>query len=75
MLLAQLYVLFVIELGSREVHILGVTEQPNGAFVAQVARKLVSELADRGRDFSFLIRDRDTKSTSSFDEVLTSEGI
>ncbi len=73
--LKHFYVFFAIELSTREVHILGVTDHPNGAFVTQVARNLMSDLVDRARSIKFLIRDRDTKFTTSFDEVFRSEGI
>jgi len=35
----------------------------------------MGDLADRGRYIKFLIRDRDTKFTMTFDEVFRSEGI
>jgi transposase InsO family protein len=47
---------------------------PRNAFVTQVARNLVGDLAEEGRPVKFLIRDRDTKFTASFDEVFRSEG-
>ena len=73
--LDQLYVLFVIELQSRTVHILGASAHPTGFFVTQVARNLAGDLAEHARSFRFLIRDRDAKFTASFDEVFVSEGI
>src|SRR5664280_2405398 len=74
-LLRRYYVLFVIEVESRVVHVLGVTTNPNGPWVTQVARNFASDLEDAGRRFRFLIRDRDTKFTASFDEVLASIGV
>ncbi len=52
----------------------GVTAHPTGARVVQQARDLAYELAQRARPVKFLIRDRDTKFTASFDEEFRSEG-
>jgi hypothetical protein len=73
-LLKRLYVLFAIEHLTRRAHLLGVTGHPGNAFVTQVARNLVGDLAETGHQVKFLIRDRDTKFTASFDEVFRSEG-
>ena len=69
------YVLFFIHVGTRRVHISGMTCQPNGPWVEQQARNLVMDLAERGEKASYLIRDGDTKFTEKFDEVFKSEGI
>lgn len=72
--LRRFYVLFFFELESRHVHLAGCTTNPTGAWVTQQARNLsFTGVFERAR---FLIHDRDSKFTASFDEVfLRSEGI
>ena len=69
------YVLFVIEVQTRIVHVLGVTANPNGPWVAQVAGNFAADLEDRQDRFRFLVRDRDTKFTATFGEVFGSIGV
>src|SRR5215216_4556431 len=73
--LQRLYVLFFIEMGCRRVHLAGCTANPTGTWVTQQARRFTWTLQEEASRFRFLIRDRDSKFTRSFDALFASEGI
>jgi hypothetical protein len=73
--LQRLYCFFVIEVGSRYVHILGVTADPDGPWTTQQIRNLLMDPGDRAADSRFLVRDRAGQFTASFDALLAGAGI
>jgi putative transposase len=70
--LKTLYVLFFIDLYTRQVHLAGVPPHPDSAW-AQQARNLVIE--GELETASLLIRDRDSKFSGPFDVVFRTEGV
>ena len=74
-LVKRLYVLFFLELDTRRVYVTRITTHPTGSRVVQQARNLTIALEVRAEPVQLVIRDRDAKFTSSFDEVFRAEGI
>ena len=73
--LQRLSCLFVMEVGSRYVHIPGITANPDGPRTVQQIRNLLMDLGDRTVGFRFLVRDRAGQFTASSGAVLADAGI
>ncbi len=69
----RLYAMAFLEHGTRRLHLTPATAHPTGQWAVQQAREFTTTLADRGGPVRFLLRDRDTKYTASFDAVFTAE--
>jgi putative transposase len=72
--LKTLYVLFFIELHTRQVRLAGVIDHPNGPWVVQRAREFSMERPVGTTAPRFLIRDHDSKFTRAFDDVFAVDG-
>jgi transposase InsO family protein len=73
--LVTFYVLFLIKLGTREVHIAGMTAYPNEAWMMQVARNLTMDEWGKLKPGQYLIHDRDAKYCTAFKQTLDDAGV
>jgi hypothetical protein len=71
---AKVYVLAVIELGTRRVRILGATGHPVESWVVQQGRNLLMDLEDAETRVKFVLHDRDASFTGAFDEAFRAAG-
>jgi hypothetical protein len=73
-LLNRLYVLIFIKHDTRRMHLGGATAHPAGDWTVQQARNLAMNLGERFEDIKFLLRDRGSNFTRSFDAVFQATG-
>jgi putative transposase len=73
-LLKRLYVLVFSEHGTRQMHLGGVTANPTGEWTVQQARNLALTLGEQFGNVRFLVRDRGSNFTQSFDAVFQANG-
>ncbi len=73
--LRRYYLLFFIDVTSREVFFAGITANPTGAWTTQAARNLFLRHADRLADARALVRDRGSQFIDAFDEIFRTEGL
>ncbi len=73
--LVRVVVLFVIELSTRRVEIAGISSQPEGVWMTQVARNLTDSEDGFVVGKKFLIQDRDPLFTKEFRETLAAAGV
>lgn len=73
--LVTYYVLVVMELATRRVHVAGITPHPTAAFIEQCARQMTDAFDGFLFGKRYLIHDRDTKFTQVFDGMLKSSGV
>jgi len=72
--LRRYYLLFCIDITTREVYFAGITTNPNGAWTTQAARNLFLHDSDRLSTTRALVRDRGSQFIDAFDEIFRTEG-
>jgi len=73
--LTRFHVLFVIDLETRQICIVGITDQPNGEWVTRVTRSLVDGFDGFLLKHRYLIHDRDPLFTGQLQSLLRSAGV
>jgi transposase InsO family protein len=73
--LVTYYVLIVMEMSTRRVHIAGISPNPNKAFMQQCARQLTDLVDGFLLGKRYLIHDRDSEFTDAFDQLLCDNGV
>jgi transposase InsO family protein len=73
--LVTYYVLFFLHVGSRKIHVAGVTPHPNEAWMVQVARNVTMEEWGFLAPGQYLIHDRDTKFCAAFQHLIDKAGV
>lgn len=73
--LVTYYVLFFLHVGSRRVHVAGITAHPNEAWLKQIARNETMETWGFLKPGQYLIHDRDGKYCPAFLKLLDDAGI
>ena len=71
----KVYVLAVIEHGTRRIRVLGATENPVQSWAVQQARNLLMDLEDAGMSVKFVLHDWDASFTAAFDAVFQAAGV
>src|SRR5215468_2269306 len=72
--LVTYYVLFFLHLGSRKIHVAGVTPHPTEAWMVQVARNVTMEEWGFLAPSQYVIHDRDAKYCPAFQQILDAAG-
>jgi putative transposase len=74
-LMRRYYLLFFIDITTREVFFAGITATPTGPWTTQAARNLFLHAPDRFADAHALVRDRGSQFVDAFDEIFRTEGL
>ncbi|MER5916775.1 hypothetical protein ABT124_42020 [Streptomyces sp. NPDC001982] len=73
--LKRIHALVMLDHGSRRAHLLGATANPTGPWTTQAARNFLMDTDMNIASIKFLIRDRGSQFTDTFDAVFADVGL